>query len=91
METKRKFLNHFYHPRFASGYDENQLIKTDVSEDNRHRVVPKLMITVPKWNKRINKRKIDESFYELLDTINRMKNEKAENSPSRKNTKPREA
>ena len=32
METKRTFLNHFYHHRFASGYDQNQLIVTDVSE-----------------------------------------------------------
>ena len=32
METKRYFLTHFYHPRFASGYDQNQLIITDVSE-----------------------------------------------------------
>ena len=29
-------------------------------------------------------------FYELLDTINRMNNIKAESSPSGKNTKPRE-
>ena len=47
------------------------------------------MITVPKWNKRNNYRKIDESFYEILETINRMNNNKAENSPSGKNTKPR--
>ena len=48
METKRYFLNHFYHPRFASGYDQNQLTITDVSKENEHRVVPKLMIIVPK-------------------------------------------
>ena len=48
METKRYFLTHFDHRRFASGYDQNQLIITDVSEENRHRVVPKLMIIVPK-------------------------------------------
>ena len=89
METKRYFLTHFYHPRFASGYDQNQLIITDVSKENKHRIVQKLMITVPKWNKRINWRKVDKSFYELLDTINRMNNNKAENSPSGKNTKPR--
>ena len=47
------------------------------------------MIIVLKWNKRINWRKIDKSFYELLDTINRMNNNKVENSPSGKNTKPR--
>ena len=48
METKRFFLTHFYHPRFASGYDQNQLIITDVRRENRQRIVPKLMITVPK-------------------------------------------
>ena len=48
METKRYFLNHFQHPRFASGYDQNQLIITDVSKENKHRVVPKPMIIVPK-------------------------------------------
>ena len=48
METKRNFLNHFQHPRFASGYDQNQLIITDVSQENKHQVIPKLMITVPK-------------------------------------------
>ena len=48
------------------------------------------MIAVPKWNKRINYRKIDKSFYELLDTIIRMNNKKAKNSPSGKNTKLRE-
>ena len=41
-------LNHFQHPSFASGYDQNQLIITDVSEENKHRVVSKLMIIVPK-------------------------------------------
>ena len=46
------------------------------------------MITVSKWNKRNNYRKIDKSFYELLETINRMNNNNAENSPSGKNTKP---
>ena len=30
------------------------------------------------------------SFYKVLDTINRKNNIKAENSPSGKNTKPRE-
>ena len=48
METKRYFLTHFHHPRFASGYDQNQLIITDESKENKHRVVPKLMITVQK-------------------------------------------
>ena len=48
METKRYFLNHFLHPRFASGYDQNQLIITDVSEESKQRVVPKLMIAIPK-------------------------------------------
>ena len=89
METKRYFLTHFYHPPSASGYDQNQLIVTDVSRENKHRVVPNLMKIAPKWNKRINWRKIYKSFYELLDTINRMNNNKAENSPSGKNTKPR--
>ena len=54
METKEKILVILQHPRFASGYDQNQLIITDVSKENKHRVVPKLMITVPKWNKRFN-------------------------------------
>ena len=62
METKRIFLNHFYHPRFASGYDQNQLITTDVSKENQHRVVPKLMIIVPKWDKRNNQRKSIRHF-----------------------------
>ena len=38
------------------------------------------MITVPKWNKQINWRKIDKSFYELLDTINRMTDSNAESN-----------
>ena len=58
METKRNFLNHFYHPRFASGYDQNQIIITDVSKENKHRAVPKLMITVPKGDKQNNRRKL---------------------------------
>ena len=62
METKRYFLTHFYHPRFASGYDQNQLIIPDVSKENKHRIVPKLMITVPKWNKRNNQRKMISHF-----------------------------
>ena len=48
METKRQILVIFQHPRFASGYDQNQLIIPDVSQKNKHRVVPELMITVPK-------------------------------------------
>ena len=40
------FLDHMQHPRFASGYDQKQLIKTDVDK-KKHRVVPKLMNTVP--------------------------------------------
>ena len=31
MDTKRKILVIFYHPRFASGYDQNQLIMSEVS------------------------------------------------------------
>ena len=62
METKRYFLNHFYHPRFASGYDQNQLIITDVSKEKKHRVLSKLMIIVPKWDKRINRRKLISHF-----------------------------
>ena len=34
--------------------------------------------------------KTDKSFYKTLDTINRMTNNKAKNSPSGTNTKPRE-
>ena len=90
METKRIFLNHFQHPRFASGCNQSQIIISDVGQKNKHRVVPKLMIIVPKKNKRIKQRKIDLSFYNLLDTINRINNSKAENSPSGKNTEPRE-
>ena len=48
METKRFFLNHFYHPLFANGYDQNQLFITDVSKEKKHQVVPTLMILVPK-------------------------------------------
>ena len=48
METKEKILVILQHPRFASGYDQNQLIITDVSKENKHRVVPKLMIAAPK-------------------------------------------
>ena len=62
METKRYFLTHFYHPRFASGYDQNPLIITDVSRENKHRVVPKLMNIVPKWDKRNNRRKSISHF-----------------------------
>ena len=49
-EWKRRgiFLLIFYHLRFASGYDQNQLIITDVSKENKRRVVTKVMITVPK-------------------------------------------
>ena len=35
MEMKRYFLTHFYHPRFASGYDQNQLIIPDVSNEKK--------------------------------------------------------
>ena len=62
METKRNFLNHFQHPCFASGYDQNQLIITDVSKKNKHRVVPQLIITVPMLNKRNNQRKLMSHF-----------------------------
>ena len=48
------------------------------------------MINVLKWDKRNNQRIFDKSFYKVLDTINRMNNNKAKNSPSGKNTKPRE-
>ena len=62
METKRNFPNHFKQPRFASGYDQNRLIISDVNKENKHRVVAKLMMTVPKWDKWYNQRKIDKSF-----------------------------
>ena len=62
METKRNFLNHFYHPRFASGYDQNQLIKPNISKEKKHRIVPRLMITVPKRSKRNNQRKLLSHF-----------------------------
>ena len=38
------------------------------------------MISVPKWDKRNNQRKIDKSFYKLLDTINRMTDRNAESN-----------
>ena len=66
METKTYFLNHFYHPRFASRYDQNQLFITDVSKENKHPVVPKLMNIVPKRNKRNNYREIDKLFLESI-------------------------
>ena len=49
-EWKRRgiFLLILYHPRFASGYDQNPLIITDVSKENKHRIVPKLMKIAPK-------------------------------------------
>ena len=71
METKRIFLNHFYHPRFASGYDQNQFNITDVSKQKRQRIVPKLMISVPKWNKRINQRKLMSNFAKFWTRITR--------------------
>ena len=78
METKSYFLTHFYHPRFASGYDQNQLIIPNVSKENKHRVVPKLMIIVLKCDKRNNQRKSYKSFYKLIDTNNRMTDSNAE-------------
>ena len=54
METKRIFLNQIYHPRFASGYDQNQLIISDVSKENNHRDLKKLMIFLAKRDKRNN-------------------------------------
>ena len=50
-----------------------------------------MMIIVPKWEKRVNQWLIDKSFGILKDTINRMNNNKARNSPGGTNTKPREA
>ena len=38
------------------------------------------MITVPKWDKRNNQQKIDEPFYRLLDTNNRMTESNAESN-----------
>ena len=63
-EWKRRgiFLLIFYHPRFASGYDQIQLIITDISKEKKRRVVPKLMITVPKWNKRNNQQESINDF-----------------------------
>ena len=52
METKRIFLNHIYHLSFASGYDQNQLIISDVGKENKHLVLKKLMNTVAKRDKR---------------------------------------
>ena len=77
METKRNFLIIYQHPRFASGYDQNQLIISDVSKENKHRVVPKQMIIVPKRDKR---NKIDKSFHIFLDTNNQMTDSNAESN-----------
>ena len=85
MEMKRIFLTRFQHPRFASGYDQNQLIRSDVGWEKKQRVVPKLMIIVPKWDKRDNQRTLIGHSTKIMDTINRMINNKAENSPSGKN------
>ena len=62
METKRKFHNHFQHPRFASGYDPNQLTISDAGKKSEHRVVPQLMITVLKKDKRNNQPKLISHF-----------------------------
>ena len=58
MKTKRIFLNHFLHPQFASGYGQNHLIISDVTKENKHTVVLKLMIIAPKSDKRNNQRKL---------------------------------
>ena len=81
----------FLPPPFCQWIRPNSNNHTWCKQKNKHWIVPKLMISVPKWNKRNNWRKIDKSFYELLDTINRMNTSKAENSPSGKSTKPRSA
>ena len=46
-----------------------------------------MMNVVPKSDKRKNKRKITESFKNLLDTENRLNNSTSENTRSGKNTK----
>ena len=61
-ETKRSFLTHFQNPCFASEYDQNQLIIPNVSKENEHQIVPKLMNAVPKWNKRNIQRKLISHF-----------------------------
>ena len=38
------------------------------------------MIIVPKWDERNNQRKIDKSFYKLLDTNNRINDSNAESN-----------
>ena len=48
METKWIYLDHFQHPRFASGYDQIPLFISDVDKENKHRVEQKLMISVLK-------------------------------------------
>ena len=60
--NEEDFLNHFQQPRFASGYDQNQIFLTDVSNENNHQVLPKLTISVPMWDKRSNQWKTDKSF-----------------------------
>ena len=61
-ETKRNFLDQFSLPRFASGYDQNHKILSDVSHKIEHREALKLMITEPKWGKRNNQRKLIGHF-----------------------------
>ena len=48
-------------------------------QKNEYCVVQKLMIFIPKWDKRNNERKCISHFYKVLDTISRMNNNKAEN------------
>ena len=62
METSRNLLTHFQHPRFASQYDQNQLITSDMRQENERQVVPKRVFTLVNWNERNNQRKTDKSI-----------------------------
>ena len=87
MTRRKTFLVSFKHPRFVSGYDQNQVTLSDMSQ-KKHKVVPRLMNFVLKGNKRKNPRLIDRSLKEKLDTINQVKNSQAEKNPSVTNAYP---
>ena len=76
------FLVIFNSPRFASGYDQNQLIIFGISKENKHRVKPEPMSIVPKGDKRNNQQKLINQFTKDWTRItnNRMTDSNAENN-----------
>ena len=62
METKRNFLNHFLTTPFCQWIRPKSINHNWCKQKNKHRVVPKLMIIVPKWDKRKNQRKLISHF-----------------------------